>query len=94
MILILPFLIGQAVQGWTIDWLKERKSKVAWIDRIVIGTAVYVAFSGAVEQGLVQMFSGADWAAVIAVSAAFLIVALAACWALTLITPLCNEIAR
>ena len=95
LILILPFLIGQAVQGWTIDWLKERKSKVAWIDRIVIGTAVYVAFSGAVEQGLVQMFSGADWAAVIAVSAAFLIVALAACWGLTaiLLLPRADRIA-
>ena len=48
LILILPFLIGQAVQGWTIAWLKDRKSQVAWLDRIVIGIAVYVAFTGAV----------------------------------------------
>ena len=88
LILILPFLIGQAVQGWTIDWLKQRKSQVAWIDRIVIGTAVYVAFSGAVEQGLARMFAGSDWVAVIAVSAVFLIVALGACGALTVLLAL------
>lgn len=80
LILILPFMIGQAIQGWTIDWLRERKSQVAWIDRIVIGTAVYVAFSGAVEQGLAQMFGAGDWAAVIGVSVLFLTIAIMGCW--------------
>ncbi|MEM7778772.1 MAG: bile acid:sodium symporter family protein [Pseudomonadota bacterium] len=80
LILILPFMIGQAVQGWTIDWMKERKSQVAWIDRIVIGTAVYVAFSGAVEQGLAEMFGAMDWAVVIGISCVFLAIALAGCW--------------
>ena len=35
---------------------------MAWLDRIVIGIAVYVAFSGAVEQGLLTMFGAAEWA--------------------------------
>ncbi|MEO0871657.1 MAG: bile acid:sodium symporter, partial [Pseudomonadota bacterium] len=51
LILVLPFLIGQALQGWTRAWIVERKAQVAWLDRIVIGIAVYVAFSGAVEEG-------------------------------------------
>ncbi len=67
LILILPFMIGQAVQGWTIDWLKDHKSKVAWIDRLVIGIAVYVAFSGAVEQGLGTMFGALGWISLIGI---------------------------
>ena len=79
-ILILPFMIGQAVQGWTIDWLKERKSDVAWLDRIVIGIAVYVAFSGAVEQGLGSMFGPAGWAALIGLIVIYLILASGGAW--------------
>lgn len=79
-ILILPFMIGQAVQGWTIDWLKERKSDVAWLDRIVIGIAVYVAFSGAVEQGLGQMFTFLGWAALIGLIVVYLIAASGGAW--------------
>lgn len=79
-ILILPFLIGQAVQGWTIHWLKERKAQVAWLDRFVIGIAVYVAFSGAVEQGLGSMFGPLGWAALVGISVLYLVVALAGAW--------------
>ena len=80
LILILPFIIGQAVQGWTIDWLKARKSKVAWIDRTVIGTAVYVAFSGAVEQGLGDMFGALGWAIFTGLLVIYLIVATGGAW--------------
>lgn len=80
LILILPFVIGQVVQGWTRHWLAERKSQVAWIDRLVIGIAVYVAFSGAVEQGLATMFTATDWAALIAIVVAYLAVASAGAW--------------
>ncbi len=82
LILILPFVIGQAVQGWAIDWLAERKSQVAWIDRFVIGIAVYVAFSGAVEQGLATMFGSAGWAVLIALIIAYLVLASGGAWTL------------
>lgn len=59
MILLLPFVIGQALQGFTRSWLIERKSQVVWLDRIVIGIAVYVAMSGAVGQGLMSSMSPA-----------------------------------
>jgi len=79
-ILILPFLIGQAVQAWTIDWLRARKSDVAWLDRIVIGIAVYVAFSGAVEQGLGQMFTLTGWAVLIGLIIVYLVAASGGAW--------------
>ncbi len=80
LILILPFMIGQAVQGWTIDWLKSRKSQVAWLDRSVIGIAVYVAFSGAVEQGLVGMFGALGWAVLIGLVIAYLVIGTGGAW--------------
>ncbi|WP_108790986.1 bile acid:sodium symporter [Erythrobacter sp. Alg231-14] len=80
LILVLPFIIGQMVQGWTIDWLKERKGQVAWVDRIVIGTAVYVAFSGAVEQGLAGMFGAMGWAIFAALLLAYLVLATGGAW--------------
>ncbi|WP_298466137.1 bile acid:sodium symporter family protein [uncultured Erythrobacter sp.] len=82
LILILPFVIGQLLQDWTIDTLRERKSQVVWLDRLVIGIAVYVAFSGAVEQGLATMFSATDWAVLLALIVAFLIVGTGGAWGL------------
>ncbi|AOL23693.1 solute carrier family 10, sodium/bile acid cotransporter member 7 [Erythrobacter litoralis] len=79
-ILVLPFVIGQAVQGWTRDWIVERKARIAWLDRGVIGIAVYVAFSGAVEQGLAGMFGAVQWAVLIGLVSAFLAIAIAGAW--------------
>lgn len=80
LILVLPFAIGQAVQDRFIDKLIAHKSTAAWLDRAVIGIAVYVAFSGAVEQGLATMFTPADWAALIVLVLAMLGLALASAW--------------
>ena len=80
MILILPFLIGQALQGWTRDWMVARKARIVWLDRVVIGIAVYVAFSGAVEEGLATMFTAADWAALLGLTVVFLIAATGGAW--------------
>ncbi|WP_066527832.1 bile acid:sodium symporter family protein [Erythrobacter sp. CCH5-A1] len=80
LILLLPFAIGQAVQDRFIDHLIAHKATAAWLDRSVIGIAVYVAFSGAVEQGLATMFSGTDWAALVVLVLAMLGLALGAAW--------------
>ncbi|WP_017664064.1 bile acid:sodium symporter family protein [Porphyrobacter sp. AAP82] len=80
LILVLPFAIGQAVQDRFIDRLIAHKATAAWLDRSVIGIAVYVAFSGAVEQGLGTMLSGFDWAALVVLVLAMLAAALAAAW--------------
>ncbi|MEO1647498.1 MAG: bile acid:sodium symporter [Pseudomonadota bacterium] len=82
-ILVLPFLIGQAVQGWTRDWIVERKTRVVWLDRIVIGIAVYVAFSGAVEEGLTTLFSALDWAVLFGLVVVFLVFATIGAWSVS-----------
>ncbi|MEP3051241.1 MAG: bile acid:sodium symporter family protein [Erythrobacter sp.] len=81
LILILPFVLGQALQGWAIDWLKARKAQVAWIDRAVIGMAVYVAFSGAVEQGLGTMLDVFGWTMLLGLVFAFLAIGMGGAWA-------------
>lgn len=79
-ILVLPFVIGQVVQDRVIDRIAAHRARIAWLDRAVIGIAVYVAFSGAVEQGLATMFALADWAVMIALVLAMLALALAGAW--------------
>ena len=80
LILVLPFVIGQVVQDRVIDRIAAHRARIAWLDRAVIGIAVYVAFSGAVEQGLATMFAPADWAVMIALVLAMLVLALAGAW--------------
>ncbi len=80
LILILPFVIGQVVQDKVIDRIAAHRERIAWLDRAVIGVAVYVAFSGAAEQGLATMFAPADWAVMIAFVLAMLGAALASAW--------------
>jgi solute carrier family 10 (sodium/bile acid cotransporter), member 7 len=81
LILILPFVIGQLVQDRVIERIAAHRARIAWLDRAVIGIAVYVAFSGADEQGLATMFGVRDWAALIALVLALLALALGAAWA-------------
>jgi sodium/bile acid cotransporter 7 len=80
LILVLPFVIGQGVQGWTIHWLRKRKAEVAWLDRIVIGIAVYVAFSGAIEQGLGTMFDAVGWAVLVGLVVLYLAIGTGGAW--------------
>jgi sodium/bile acid cotransporter 7 len=62
MILLLPFTIGQVLQRGAGQWIKDRRNLATWMDRICIATAVYVAFSGAVEQGIWDMLGLDSWA--------------------------------
>jgi len=80
LLLMLPFLIGQLVQGWTWDWIQSRKTKIVWLDRVVIGIAVYVAFSGAVEQGIGSAMDAAGWAWLIGLILIFLTIANIGVW--------------
>lgn len=80
LILVLPFVIGQLVQGWTQDWVNRNKSRVVWLDRLVIALAVYVAFSGAVEQGIWGRLDPLAWALLAGGIALFLAFANAGAW--------------
>lgn len=80
LILVLPFTIGQVVQGWTAEWVNARKSRIVWLDRGVIGLSVYVASSGAMSQGLLTMFAPADWAVLLGIVLLFLAAASWGAW--------------
>lgn len=80
MILVLPFLIGQAVQGHFREWTARNRHRVVWVDRFVIALAVYVAFSGAVEQDVWDRISLLAWTVVVAGLVAMLLIGHAAAW--------------
>jgi len=80
LILVLPFVLGQMVQDRVIDRIAAHRESIAWLDRAIIGIAVYVAFSGAVERGLATMFSPADWIVLLALVLAMLAAALGSAW--------------
>jgi solute carrier family 10 (sodium/bile acid cotransporter), member 7 len=65
-ILLLPFVLGQALQGRLHGWVTDHRGLVTWMDRGSIAIAVYVAFSGAVEQGIWTRVDGRGWAAILA----------------------------
>lgn len=80
LILLLPFALGQLLQGWLGFWVKDHKRLATWMDRISIAIAVYVAFSGAVEQGLWGRVDVTAWAALLALVAAFLAFGFGGSW--------------
>lgn len=82
LILVLPFLIGQAVQGHFRDWTARNRDRVVWVDRFVIALAVYVAFSGAVEQDVWDRIDPLAWVVVVAALVAMLLFGHAMAWLL------------
>ena len=82
-ILVLPFAIGQIVQDRTRAFVTEHKGTIVWLDRCVIALAVYVAFSGAVEQGIWTRIDVAGWLTVGAMIIAFLAVGHFGTWLLS-----------
>ncbi len=79
-ILLLPFLLGQVAQGWLGDWVRQQRRVTSWADRLCIALAVYVAFSGAVEQGLWTLVDLQAWAALLALVAIFLLIGFGGSW--------------
>lgn len=59
--LLLPFALGQAVQGWLGAWALRQKAILSFFDRLVIVIAVYVAFAGAVNSGSLLALQGKDF---------------------------------
>lgn len=67
--LLLPFVLGQVLQGFTRRWVSGHRRMISFMDRASIGIAVYVAFSNAVEQGIWTRVDLTGWAAVLVGSA-------------------------
>lgn len=83
LILVLPFLIGQALQGRARRWVIRHRDQAVWIDRFVIALAVYVAFSGAVEQDVWHRLTAGAWAVLLAALAVMLALAHGGAWLLS-----------
>ena len=47
--MLLPFVLGQALQDFAAGWVKANKRTVGFLERGTIALAVYVSFSGAVN---------------------------------------------
>ena len=60
-ILLIPFLLGQALQEKLGGWVTGHRQLVTRMDRTSIAIAVYVAFSGAVDQRFWQMIDPVGW---------------------------------
>ena len=82
LILLLPFAIGQVAQGRVGHLVREHKRLATWMDRLSIAIAVYVAFSGAVEQGLWQQVGVLDWVVLLGLVGAFLALGFCGAWLL------------
>ena len=66
LILLLPFVICQVAQNHFGHLVREHRVLATWMDRAAIGIAVYVAFSGAVEEGLWQRVALSEWGVLLA----------------------------
>jgi len=82
LILLLPFFLGQLAQAKAGHLVRDHKRLATWMDRLAIAIAVYVAFSGAVEQGLWQLVGLSDWAALLLLVGVFLALGFGGAWAL------------
>jgi sodium/bile acid cotransporter 7 len=82
LILLLPVAIGQIAQGRAGHFVREHRRLATWMDRLSIAIAVYVAFSGAVEQGLWQKVGAFDWAVLLGLVGAFLAFGFGGAWLL------------
>lgn len=80
--LLLPFAIGQALQGFTRRFVADHRRAITCMDRGSIGVAVYVAFSSAVEQGIWSRVDLPVWGGLLAGSALLLLVGYGGSWLL------------
>ena len=80
--LLLPFALGQALQGPLRALVARYRPLMATLDRMSIGIAVYVAFSGAVAQGFWQTLDAESSIAVLAVTALLLALGYGGAWLL------------
>lgn len=94
-ILIAPFALGQLLQTRTGAFMAAHRAKIATLDRMVIALAVYVAFSGAVEQEVWSRIDIDGWLWTGALILAFLLFGHVGAWLASLILglPLADRVA-
>jgi sodium/bile acid cotransporter 7 len=80
LILLLPFFLGQLAQGHLGHLVRDHRRLATWMDRLAIAIAVYVAFSGAVEQGLWHQVTPGAWTALLLLVGVFLAIGFGGAW--------------
>lgn len=80
LILLLPFVLGQAAQNRFGHLVREHRDLATWMDRGSIAIAVYVAFSGAVREGLWTLIGPGEWAILLGAVLLLLVFAFAGAW--------------
>lgn len=78
--LLLPFLIGQAMQKWFGKWAADQRYLLTFFDRGVILLAVYVAFGAAVTSGALAGIDGLSLVYLLLFAGIFLGIAFGAAW--------------
>jgi sodium/bile acid cotransporter 7 len=81
-ILLLPFVIGQLLQGRFGAWVQAHRPLVGTMDRSTIAIAVYVAFSGAVIERFWTLIDTEGWVWLGGGTAVMLLVGHAGAWLL------------
>lgn len=81
-LLLLPFVLGQAMQYWLGAWAAKQKALLSFFDRLVILIAVYVAIAGAVIAGNLAALDLSTFAILTALIAGLLAAAFGGAWAL------------
>ena len=76
------FVLGQIAQGWLGNWVRAHRQLATWFDRSSIAIAVYVAFSGAVEQRFWTKVDGLGWLWLAGATALLLVIAHGGAWLL------------
>ncbi|WP_338015274.1 bile acid:sodium symporter family protein [Altererythrobacter sp. C41] len=79
-LLVVPFVLGQALQGVGRSWVQAHPALVSTMDRLAIAIAVYVAFSGAVERGIWTTLEAGQWAILLGLLLAFLAIGFGGSW--------------
>ncbi len=80
LILLLPFLVGQAMQRWLRPWALQHRELASFMDRSAIAIAVYVAFSAAVVAGIWEQLDAREIGIVLAGVALLLALAFGGAW--------------
>lgn len=80
--LLLPFVVGQALQVPLRGFTARYRPQMAKLDRLSIGIAVYVAFSGAVVSGVWREVDAVSGVIVLAATAVLLVVGYGGAWML------------
>lgn len=80
--LLLPFALGQFAQRWARQWVMGHRQLTSRLDRGSIAIAVYVAFSGAVQQGIWTSIGVSTWVVLLGGCAAMLAFGYGGAWLL------------